>query len=131
MKFQIDYKKLEKEAVIRSIKMLDISLLTILYFLLGYVCSWAINKLYFEFDPNDSHNKILVILEVCLQIGIIGIIIYIIRNIIGLIPFPLEGVYGYKHKLVKELYSGGIAISFGVFFAQYNIKEKMDYILNK
>jgi len=128
MKFEIDYKKLKTEAVIRSIKMLDIGILTILYFTLGYIFSWLINKIYYNFDPNKEPIKILVFLEICCQIFFIGIITYILRNIIELIPFPLEGIYGYQHSKVRELYSGGIALIFGIFYAQDNIKNKLNYI---
>jgi len=130
MKLQINYEKLKKEAIIRSIKMLDIGVLTTIYFILGYFISLSINKIYYDFDGNEKHNKILVFLEICMQIFVIGILIYIIRNIVQLIPFPLEGFYGYQHTLVKELGSGGIAISFGVFYAQENIKAKLNYILD-
>jgi hypothetical protein len=131
MKLQIDYQKLKKEAIIRSIKMLDIGILTVIYFTLGYLLSWSINKLYYPFDINETHSKILIFLEICTQIFVIGVLIYIIRNIVQIIPFPLEGIYGYQHSRVKELNSGGIAISFGVFYAQENIKEKLYYILSK
>jgi hypothetical protein len=130
MKFEIDYKKLKNEAVIRSIKMLDIGILTVLYFTFGYIFSWLINKIYYNFDPNTAPIKFLVFLEVCAQIFVIGILVYIIRNLIGLIPFPLEGIYGYQHSRVRELTSGGIAITFGLFYAQENIKEKLNYIFN-
>ena len=130
MKFEIDYKKLKKESIIRSIKMLDIGILTILYFTLGYVCSWLINKIYYNFDPSTKPMKILVFLEICGQLFIIGILVYIIRNIIELIPFPLEGIYGYQHFRVRELYSGGIALAFGLFYAQENIKAKLNYIFS-
>jgi hypothetical protein len=130
MKLEIDYKKLKKEAVIRSIKMLDIGILTILYFTLGYIVSWLTNKIYYNFDPNTAPMKFLLFLEVCGQLFVIGILVYILRNLINLIPFPLEGIYGYQHSKVRELYSGGIAIAFGVFYAQENIKEKLNYIFN-
>jgi len=108
----------------------DIGLLTILYFICGYILSWLINKIYINFDPNNARMKLVLLLEVCGQLFIIGILVYILRNIIELIPFPLEGIYGYQHTRVRELYSGGIAIAFGVFYAQENIKEKLNYILN-
>jgi len=128
MVFEIDYNNLQTEVVIRSIKMLDIGLITILYFSIGYIISWLINKIYSTFYPNGDYNKGVLFLEVCGQIFVIGIVIYIIRNLVQLIPFPLEGIYVYKHSLVKELNSGGIALAFGVFYAQDNIKEKMAYI---
>jgi len=130
MKLEIDYKKVKKEAVIRSIKMLDIGLLTIVYFTLGYIFSWLIDKIYSKFDPNTAPMKFLVFLEVCGQLFVIGVLVYILRNFIEKIPFPLEGIYGYQHSRVRELYSGGVALTFGVFYAQENIKAKLNYIFN-
>jgi len=130
MKFIQDKAKLKKDIIIRSIKMLDIGLITVVYFTLGYTLSWSINKIYTEFNPNENPNKLLIFLEVCAQIFIIGVLVYILRNLIMLIPFPLDGIYGYKHARVRELSSGGIALTFGVFFAQDNIQYKLKYILN-
>jgi hypothetical protein len=130
MKLDINYKNLKKEAIIRSIKMLDIGLLTIIYFTLGYACSWLINKIYPNFDQNTSRIKFVLFLEICSQLFLIGILIYILRNFIELIPFPLEGIYGYQHSRVRELYSGGIALAFGIFYAQHNINLKLNYIFN-
>lgn len=130
MKLQINYETLKKEAIIRSIKMLDIGILTTIYFILAYFISWGVNKIYYDFNPNEHRNKIVIFLEICMQIFVIGVLIYIIRNIVQFIPFPLEGFYGYQHSRVKELSSGGIAISFGVFYAQENIKQKLNYVLD-
>ena len=67
MKLEIDYKILKKEAVIRSIKMMDIGILTVLYFILGYMFSWLINKIYNNFDPNTAPMKFLLFLEIVLD----------------------------------------------------------------
>ena len=130
MKLELDYKNLKKEVVIISIKMLDIGFITIMYFTLGYIFSWLINKIYYKFEPNTSLMKFVLFLEICGQLFIIGVLGYILRNFIVLIPFPLEGIYGYQHSRVRELYNGGIALTFGVFYAQENIKEKLNYIFN-
>lgn len=128
MKLEIDYKKVKKELVIRSIKMLDIGILTIIYFTVGYFSSWLINKIYYPFDPAEPHSKPLLFLEVCAQLFVIGILVYIIRNLVQLIPWPLEGIFGYEHKRLKEFASGGVALMFGVFYAQENIKDRLTYI---
>jgi hypothetical protein len=120
---------LTKEIVIRSIKIIDIGFLTILYFTIGYIFSYYVNKLYEPFNPKQPHsNQYIIFLEVCLQLFLIGIMVYIIRNLVALIPWPLDGVFGYDHKRVKELNSGGAALAFGIFYAQDNIKDKMTYI---
>jgi len=74
MKLQIDYQKLKKEVIIRSIKMLDIGIITTIYFIIGYIISWGVNKLYYDFNEDKIHNSILVFLEICTQIFVIGII---------------------------------------------------------
>jgi hypothetical protein len=120
----------KKDLIIRSIKILDIGYLTIIYFISGYSLSWLVNKIYKPFDPQNPHSsKPMIFLEVCLQLFLISIIVYIIRNIVMLFPWPLEGVYGYEHARVKELYNGGVALSFGVFYAQSNLTDKMKYII--
>ena len=124
----IDYKK---EIVIRSIKMLDIGYLTILYFIVGYSISNQFNKLFNEFYINDKHDKYKLMLELCSQLFILGILVYIIRNLVQLIPFPLNGIYGYKHNKhkVHEL-TENIGLNFGVFYAQKNLDLKLKYILD-
>ena len=64
MKLQINYETLKKEAIIRSIKMLDIGIITIIYFVIGYFVSWGVNKIYYNFNPNEHPNKILIFLEI-------------------------------------------------------------------
>ena len=130
MKFNIDTKMLKKEAIIRSIKMLDIGILTILFFILGYSLSWTVNKMYNDFNTDKEHSKVKIFFEVCGQLFVIGIMVYIIRNIVQAIPFPLDGYFGYDHSRVRELYSGGIAIAFGIFYAQENIKSKINYVFS-
>ena len=49
-------------------------------------------------------------------------------SFINILPFPFQGIYGYEHKNVKELDSGGVAVAFGVFYAQENIKTKLNYL---
>ena len=122
-------KWLEKEFIIRGIKIIDIGYLTILYFLSGYFVSYYVNKLYSRFDPLEEHDKVKLIIEIIIQLFVIGVIFYVLRNLIPLIPFPLEGISGFKHSLVKELQTGGIALSFGIFNAQLVLKDKMDHLL--
>lgn len=128
MKFNIDYNKIKTEVVLRSIKVLDIGVLTVLYFVTGYIISWGIDTMYGNFYERENYNKVQLFFEICGQIFIIGVIIYVIRNLIQLIPFPLEDIYGYKHAKVKEFHSGGVALAFGVFHAQDDIKAKLIYI---
>jgi hypothetical protein len=47
---------------------------------------------------------------------------------VNAIPVPFEGYYGYQHSRIKELQSGGVALGFGLFYGQVDLKEKMVYI---
>jgi hypothetical protein len=128
---KLPYNKIKHEIIIRSIKILDMGYLTVLYFLSGYIVSHYVNKLYGTFDPKKQHNKIKLLIQIILQLFIVGVLFYIIRNIIQLIPFPLDGISGFEHIRVKEFHTGGIALTFGMFNAQTNLKDKMNYFLDK
>ena len=54
-------------------------------------------------------------------------VIYIVRNIIPLIPFPLEGVYGFKHLKVKEVTGAGM-FSVTFFYFQHYYKNKIEHL---
>ena len=59
-----------------------------------------------------------------------GIIIYIVRNIIPLIPFPLDGIYGFDHLKVTEVTTGG-TFSFAFLYFQVHYQNKIKYIFYK
>ena len=125
----VNYKK---EIIIRSIKMLDIGCLTIIYFIIGYFTSFYIHKMYNDFYSNAHNNKIIIFLELCSQLFIFGILAYIIRNLVQLIPFPLNGIYGYEHNKLREFTSGGIGLGFGIFYAQQkNMQLKLSYLIDE
>lgn len=121
-----------QEIVIRSIKMVDIAYLTIIYLSLSIFISIIIDTIIGDFDKRkaDKKSTTRLILEIFLNVSIIGICAYIIRNVIELIPFPLDGVYGFEHKKVKEL-GGGTIFAFAIFLYQHNLRAKIDYVINK
>ena len=64
-----------------------------------------------------------VILEVILFAWVIGVVIYIVRNIVPMIPFPLNGIQGYDHLKVKELTSGFTFIITFIYYQNYYQKK--------
>jgi ABC-type uncharacterized transport system permease subunit len=121
--------KLKHETIMRGLKIIDISFITILYFIVGFICSRHINAYYTTGNTNFKQtSKWILFLQVCGQLTIVAILVYIIRNIVSLVPFPFNGFRGYEHFRVKELHSGGVALGFGIFYGQTNLKEKMEYI---
>lgn len=119
------------EVRIRSIKMLDIAYLGIIYATIAISVSIAIDKTIGEFNKQESDKKSTarIISEIYGNIALVSVAGYIIRNIVELIPFPLDGCYGFDHKNVKEL-SGGLVFTFAIFYYQTNLRKKIDYLFN-
>ena len=55
---------------------------------------------------------------------------YLLRNLLQLVPFPLEGVYGFPHMKVPEVKSGNIISVILVFFA-FTFRNKMVILQSK
>jgi len=109
--------------------MADIAYITVLYFILGYFVGYNIDK-FFEFiygSHYSSYSTPILILQVLSQIMVIGIISYLGRNLVQLIPSPLNGINGFVHTRVKELMEGGFLTVFLLMF-QYSMTNKLDYI---
>ena len=122
-------KTLSDELQTRGIKIIDIAYVAAIYLTLGAVLSITIDRQLGKFDPEEADKKSTAQLygEVLLHFASIGILMYIVRNVVEWIPFPLNGVYGYDHMRLNELRNAGL---FGVIFFlfQNNLKEKLVYL---
>jgi len=125
-------KTLKSELQLRCIKLIDISYIAAIYLTLGAIISILIDRKLGKFDSKEADKKSLTELygEVLLHFCLSGILIYIVRNIVEWIPFPLNGMYGYDHLKLNELKNAGL---FGVIFFlfQNNLKDKLVYISKK
>ena len=54
----------------------------------------------------------------------IAIIAYLLRNVVGMIPYPLDGVAGFQHHRLKEL-GGGAVLLFMIFIFQTDLTKKV------
>ena len=120
------------ELTIRTIKLIDISYLTIIYVTIAITISIFIDRLIGEFDEHEADKKstFRIILEIYINLSFIAIAAYIIRNIVHMIPCPLNGLYGFDHTKVKEL-NGGMVFSFALFYYQLNLNKKIKYLFNE
>ena len=120
------------EILFRTIKIIDIAYITVLFFIFAYIPGYYLNELFMYIYGTDFDKKTntILYLEVLSQIICIGIITYIGRNLVQLIPFPLDGVNGFEHSRVKELSSGGFITVFLVMF-QYSMQDKLVFIKNR
>ena len=115
--------KLSKNLLMRSIKMVDIVYISIIYVFLAFYISLFLDKYaYPMFFTNDekalkSKSTATLILEMAVIAGFIGIIIYLVRNLIHLIPFPLDGVSGYVHLRTKEVSQSGLFAACMIIFS--------------
>jgi hypothetical protein len=110
-------------------KLTDIGLLTVYFFIVGFFISVGIDKFLGKFNQDEYKNvsTLRIVLEISIHLFILGIIMYILRNIFERVPFPLEGYGGYKHILLKEI-QGGIVLSFVLLLFQENLIAKINYL---
>ena len=110
--------------------MIDIGYITCVYFFAGYLGAKYLdlffNKYLGKIDPGTKYTKNHLISHILIQVSITGIISYIGRNIIQLIPFPLDNYHGFDHSKVKEVSSGALLTVFLVMF-QNNLSNKITY----
>ena len=113
---------------LRTIKILDIGYITIIYFILGLLISRLFDNYLGKFNKFNDDKKHIgrVGLELIVMIWAIGTIVYLARNIVELIPSPFDGLYGFKHLQMKELGSAAV-FTMLVLSYTYHFAAKLDY----
>lgn len=109
------------------IRILAIAYIGALSFVLAFISSLILDKINPPFNKNEPKWKIF--LEVCLQFGLIAVLIFASKNIIKHIPFPLDGYSGYIHSNLIELRTLPLLV---FIFMIYQVKtvQKMKYLIN-
>uniref|UniRef100_A0A6C0L915 Uncharacterized protein n=1 Tax=viral metagenome TaxID=1070528 RepID=A0A6C0L915_9ZZZZ len=113
----------------RITKIIDIAFVAVLFFSIAYCFGYYLNVFFTNFYGLDFIKKTnaVLLLEVLSQIVCIAVVIYIGRNIVELIPSPLDGINGLVHKQLKELKSGAFFTIFIIMF-QYSMQDKLALI---
>jgi hypothetical protein len=122
----------KEDLIIRGIKIVDIGYITILYFILGFIVSIFFNRMYEKYVDlvNDYKSNFRLTIELLIHIWLLGVTVYIARNLIEKIPSPFDNIYGFSHKRVKELHSATV-FTLVFFFSQTYMREKMGYLYKR
>lgn len=115
----------------RSVKLLDIAYVFIIQFILAFVLSTVLDKAYGKLDEEAQRNKstLRLSVEALAQIFIFGVISYVMRNLMELIPSPLHNVAGYQHDPARLKEMGGASIFPLIFlFFQTNMMDRLSLI---
>lgn len=127
--FITDGSTVSHELAFRGIKILDISYTVSIYIIFASVCAHFTEK-YFAIEQ-DNLKKISsekLYLYTIFQMSLMAIVMYIVRNIVEQIPYPLNGAYGYDHYKLTELKSGSLFAAVYIFSVP-SLKNKFNEIL--
>jgi len=103
------------------VKILSIFFVSLLYFIFGTGLSVFLEKIISKEDPKKK-SFLMLVLEIGCIFGIIAVLFYFMRIGIKQVPFFLDGMYGFKYSILKEL-SGGIIITYILFTTQTQLKQ--------
>ena len=106
------------------LKIFAIFYVSVLYVIFGVYITTLLDEYGFVdiLVDNDHHNKtndsvFKLVVETAIVVGIIAVFAFIGRNLIQLIPFPLDGFMGFKYDDVKEVVAGNILLVFMFTFS--------------
>ena len=118
---------IKHELVFRSIKVLDIGWAMMVYFLLAIISVKTLQEVTGPYNQEESEKDQTwkVLGRVCLRMWVYGVLAYAARNLFQLVPWPLEGVEGYKHLRVKEVLNSAVFISCVLSYDGYLQSEVM------
>ena len=118
----------QHDALMRIIKIVDIGYISILYIVVAIFAAKYADKMLGSFDEAKEAQKPFwkKTLNLFLLCWAYGVLIYVVRNVVKLVPFPLNGFRGFDHSKVKEL---GSWILFSMCFLTFNkyLKEMLGF----
>jgi hypothetical protein len=107
-----------EDLVVRGTKLLDIGISGSFFFAMALATVITLNNIWPVKGEKEELNKskARLVLEIVAKVWLISCLAYIVRNFWTAIPFPLEGIYGYKHLKTGEVTSSAVFAAFAVTF---------------
>ena len=90
-----------------SIKIISIFIVSVLYFITGSIFSLILDEAIPVTDV-EKESTLMLLLEVSVVFGFIGVVFYLNRMMIKKMPFFLNGYFGFNYSLVHDAASGMI-----------------------
>jgi hypothetical protein len=105
----------------------DIFFTTTLEIITAFIISLGLDRYIFKENHINDDNKdtLTLLVETCLFCGIIGVVTYATGIIVRRIPFPLDGIFNYKHSSYEEIKVLSILSVFTLIFC-----DSVQYKLN-
>ena len=128
--------KFKKEVLIRSIKIVNMMYATFIFGVVALSLVIILDKhvypkINFDKSKEDKDKSQFVLgAEVLFFISLNGILGYVLRNLLQLIPFPFNKVCGFDPMRVMEIRSGAIIGMILLFFSK-TIRTKMFLLQSK
>ncbi len=123
---------INNDFILRLIKIVDIAYIFTIYAVLGCVLSAILNKINNKYDKEIYNKKslIIIILEIAVNFAVIGITVYVAKNLFERLPFPFDGIKGFDHKKVKEI-NTAIPLTYTILFLNVELKKKLYHVAKK
>ena len=112
--------------LLQLVRLMDVAYVGALSFIFAFLASHWLDQITPPLDK--KHPKWRIFLAIVVQFGLIAALIFLARNFIKKIPFPLEGVAGYTHAKLGELRSLPLIVFIFMFF-QRKTQDKMKFLI--
>jgi hypothetical protein len=111
----------------RIVKILGIGYITLIFFIFAFIFGYSLDRffVYLYGESYDKKTPVELALEICSHIIVLGILAYLVRVFVKNVPFPLDKMYGYNHRALKET-DGGVFYAVLLMF-QYHMQDKIIY----
>jgi hypothetical protein len=113
-------------AAFLAVKLADIGYVTVLYFIAAMIFAKVFNQVY-EARTAKEYDEMPIwhlTADVLFHIFLVGVVAYFMRNLVGLVPSPLDGLAGFQHARLKEL-QGGFILAVLIFMFQQSLRDKI------